>query len=559
MNRRASLKTFLGKAKKAKTGKNKHLSAPMSLNAGLDPYTGPWEFAQAAHLLRRSTFGPTYSQIKEAVAQGLDTTIAQLFEELPMPAPPVYYDTNNDPNAGLGEPWVETVYPTGMNVRGNRRRSLRAWAIGLLVNEGVSIREQLTLFWHNHFAVYDAGDPRFMYRHINLLRTYAWGNFRDLIKEVTIDPSMLRFLNGNQNTKNAPNENYARELLELFTIGKGPLAGPGDYTNYTEHDILEIAKVLTGWRDRGHNTTNPDISIEAYFTPNRHDTSTKVLSPRFDQIEIANQGNQEYLTLIDIIFQKVEVARFICRKLYRWFVFYTIDDATEIDVIEPMAQILIDNDFEIKPALQALLSSEHFYNVLNVGPMIKNPIDFTIFLLKQFEVNMPDGSDLEVLYKGWLNQFNKISPMDMEYFRPPNVAGWKAYYQEPLYYRSWINATTLPVRMTYTDKMTANGYNSAGFRIKIEPLKFIQTLDNPFDPNAVIEEISALLFPQPITNGQKAGLKEVLIPGLPDFEWTVEYGDYAANPDDENLANAVEAKLKSLFKVMLSMPEYYLS
>ena len=558
MNRRASLKTLIGKNNQNKSRASGR-SSLFSLNAGLNPYEGPWEFEQAAHLLRRSTFGPSLSLIKQAQQQGLDATIEQLFEEQAPPAPPVYYDTNEDPGAAQGSTWIETPYPPNQDVRGNRRRSLRAWTWSLLLAEGISIREKLTLFWQNHFAVIDNGDPRFVYRHAALLRNYAWGNFRDLIKEVTIDPIMLRYLNGNQNTDNAPNENFARELLELYTIGKGPQVGPGDYTNYTEHDIIEIAKILTGWRDRAHNSTNPDLEIGSYFTEGRHDTTVKTLSHRFDEVQIPDMGDQEFLHLIDIIFQKEEVARFICRKLYRWFVYYTIDDLTEVDIIEPMAEILLDNDFEIKPALQALLSSEHFFDALNVGPMIKNPIDFSLSVLKQLEVPFPDGSDLQVQYGVWLSQFYKTDPMGMEYFQPPNVAGWKAYYQEPLYYRTWINATTLPARMAFTDRMAANGYNNQEFRIKIQPLEFIHSLENPLDPNALVQELAALLFPQALSEEQKASLKDILIPGLPDFEWTVEYGEYAADPENSDLAESVEAKLKSLLKVMMSMPEFYLS
>lgn len=526
------------------------------LDSGLNPYQGPWDKEQAIHLLRRCTFAPTRANVNSFTQQGLDACLDQLFAPVELPSPPVYYTIDTDPYAGMGETWVEATLPD-FTVQSGRRKSLRAWTLGLLINEGVSIREKLTLFWHNHFAVGNIGDPRFQYMHGNLIRSYAWGNFRDLVKAVTIDPSMLRFLNGNQNTKNAPNENYARELLELFTIGKGPIAGPGDYTFYTEQDVVEMAKVLTGWKDQGHNSTNPEIEMSSYFRPEQHDNSVKTLSHRFNNQEIGDMGENEYAHLVDLIFEKEEVARFICRKLYRWFVYYKIDGNIESNVIEPMAQILIDNEYEIEPALRALLGSEHFFDILSMGPMIKNPIDFVVTLLNQFEIEINDT--MEIQYATWHQQFNKIKLMDMEYYQPPNVAGWKAYYQEPLFYRNWINASTLPQRMAYTDKMANNGYSISGERIKIEPLKMVNTFDNPYDPNEVISEFTQLLFPQPLTDGQLASLKEVLLPGLPDFEWTVEYGDYAANPDDQDLSDAVENKLQDLIKVMLSMPEYYLS
>ena len=327
-----------------------------SVANGLLPYAGPWAFEQAAHLLRRATFGPTITNIKWAVGQGLGPTLEKLFEEGPLPDPPVNSHFENDPAVAIGETWVEAPY---LNVnlseqQDYRGRSLLSWNTGLMWNEGVSIREKLTLFWHNHFPLNAILDPKFQYRNNNTLRSYAWGNFRQLTKEITIDPAMLIYLNGNQNKAGNPNENYARELLELFTIGKGPQIGPGDYSNYTEQDVAEIARVLSGWRDFGFTLDSSDGQFGSEFHPDKHDEGVKTLSYHFNNASISNMGDQEYAYLIDLIFQQDEVARFICRKLYRWFVFYTIDEDVEANIIEPMAQILIDNDYEIRYPLEAL-------------------------------------------------------------------------------------------------------------------------------------------------------------------------------------------------------------
>jgi len=552
MDRRATIATLLGR----KPAPAKAAAAPL-VNSGLEPYTGPWGYEQAAHLLRRSMFGPTYEQIKTAVAQGLGATIEQLFAPLPVPEPPLNHNFPDDPFVPVGQSWVNAPYYDDVNARGYRRQSLRAWTIELLLNEGVSIREKLTLFWHNHFAVANINDAKYLYKHIALLRKHAWGNFRNLAKEVTVDPAMLRFLNGNQNTRVAPNENFARELLELFTIGKGPQAAPGDYTYYTEEDISAMARVLTGWRDVGFFSSNPDIEVGSTFRPFQHDAGIKQLSHRFNDVAIQDMGDQEYAHLIDIIFQQPQVARFISRKLYRWFIYYVIDDNAEQNVIEPMAQLLIDNDYEIRPALEAMLSSAHFYDMLNVGPMIKNPLDFIMSSIKPFRMAFPAG--LQARYNIYLRLFSSSVLQQMEYYNPPQVAGWKAYYQEPGYYRAWINAATLPVRMLVTDTVAVNGFAVGDFRLRIDPLPFVAAIDNPNDPNAVIDEFVGILFPQPITDSQKAALKEVLIPGLPDFEWTLEYNLYLADPGDEELAEAVATKLRQLIQAMFSMPEFYLS
>ena len=561
MDRRTTLATFFGKQNKSLKSdlENKifQKGERIATTSGLDPYTGPWEYEQAAHLLRRTTFGPTYTRIKDALQNGMDNVVSQLLTVQPLPAPPLNYDNDEDPNVAIGETWIDAPYLQTVNLTGYRRRSLAGWTVSLMLNEGISITEKMVLFWHNHFVTGDINDPKFVYKYITLLRENALGNFKDFVKKVTIDPAMLRYLNGNENTKTAPNENYARELMELFTLGKGALAGPGDYTTYTEDDVVAVAKVLTGWRDVAYFTQefNP---ISSVFIPNRHDTDPKQLSNRFDNVIITNNNELEYADLIDIIFLKDEVSKFICRKLYRWFVYYKIDDDTELNVIAPMAQILVDNNFEITPVLEALLKSEHFYDTENYGCMIKNPMDFSMALVNQFEVEVPN--DLFLQYRTWLSLFEIPAILQMQYYGPPSVAGWKAYYQEPSYYQIWVNSVTLPFRAQFAGLMLTTGINIPGSDDPvIDVLAFVDSIDDPFNVNSVIDEFVKILFSKDIDQNQKDYLKEVLIPGLPDFEWNVEYSEYASDPGNETAANSVRNKLVNLLFAMLTMPEYHLS
>ncbi len=536
------------------------LAVPSLNLSGLLPYEGLWEFEQAAHLLRRTTFGSTYSQIKDAVDNGMESTVSTLLADQLLPAPPINYYYENDPNVAVGESWIEALYPEeDINPAKNaRRKSMSAWIMRQMQIGNVSIREKMTLFWHNHFSIEKSTvkDPKFLYKYSTLLRSNALGNFRQLVKDITIDPCMLRYLDGRENTKNSPNENFARELLELFTIGKGPIVAPGDYTNYTEEDVIQLARILTGWWERGYHSKTID-EIYSEFRPTQHDTGSKQLSHRFDNAIIENGDEEEYIHLIDLIFQKEEVARFICRKIYRWFVNFDITDIVEREVIEPMVQILLDNNYEIRPVIEALLKSKHFYYTEICGAIIKNPMDFVFSILRTFEVPLPnEPAD----WYGALRKLNDFMPsLDMEYFSPPSVAGWKAYYLEPPFYQVWINAVTLRPRMEYVGKLTQNGFNIGGHLFRIDVLQFIKTLDNPSDPIYVIEEISKIIFPEPIHQNQKDYLKEILIPGLPDFEWTVEYNNHIEEPENENIADAVAARLRNLLEAMLSMPEFQLS
>jgi len=559
MDRRTTLAKLMGRKQKA-AKVAAVATAPMP-PAGLEPYTGPFEYEQAAHLLRRTMFGPTYEQIKTAADAGLDTVIGQLLADSPLPDKPLNYNYEDDPNVPVGESWVGQPYTQGLiqDMQVARRTSFISWFMQNWLNEGISIREKMTLFWHNHFVTGDNTEPHSLYIYTNTLRSNALGNFRELAKAITIDPAMLVYLNGTQNTAVAPNENYARELLELFTIGKGPQVGPGDYTNYTEDDVVQMARILTGWRIFGVNSTDPDNVVRAEFRPNRHDQGAKQLSERFDNIVIENMGEEEYAHLIDIIYTKDECARFICRKLYRWFVYYKIDAQVEADVIEPMAQILIDNDYEILPAVEALLRSEHFFDHLSIGPMIKHPVDFVISAIKSTQSEVP-SPNLEVQYLVPLRLFrNTFEAMQMVPYNPPSVAGWKAWYQEPTFYRNWINTTSLGIRSRFSNTLLSDGFGIGQQRIRIDSLAFVQVIENAFEPNDLIDEFVKILFPQPITEGQRDVLKEILIPGLPDYEWTVEYSAYTANPTDPDLSTSVRNKLNALLNAMFSLPEFYLS
>ena len=564
MDRRTTLAKVFGQAKS-----DGFITASPATSAtvlsGLDPYTGPFDYEHAAHLLRRTMFGPTYQQINDAVANGLDVTLGQLLADQPLPPEPINHTNEEDPEVPVGESWINKPYQQGdlgQAIRAYRRQSFAGWTVEVWRKSGVSVLEKMTLFWQNHFVTADINDPNYVYKYITNLRQNALGNFRELTKKVTVDPSMLIYLNGNQNTAIAPNENYSRELLELFTIGKGPIAGPGDYTNYTEDDVVAMARILTGWRNTNFLSidldpiTNPANST---FVSGRHDGGEKQLSFRFGSEIIPNMGDAEYAHLIDVIFNQDECARFLCRKLYRWFVYYKITDDIENDVITPMAQIMIDNDYEVKPALAALLNSEHFFDMLSVGPMIKNPIDFVISLFNTFEVEFNE-TNLNTYYRSMVGAaLPHLELLQMVPYNQPSVAGWKAYYQEPGFYRSWISAATLPPRMEFTNKYVNVGLGMGDFPVKIDALKFAASIDDPFDPNSLIEEFSKILYPQPISQEQKDLLKSILIPGLPDFEWTVEYGAHINDPDDTDLEAAVRSKLEDLLTAMLSMPEYYLS
>lgn len=531
---------------------NKVLPARGAVSAGLQAYTGPWTRIEAAHLLRRATFGPTNAQINATISSGMVATIATLLTDLPAPTLPLNTNPQEEPAVNVGQTWVNAAYNN--DFEGSRTNSLKSWWVGLMVSENLSLREKMTLFLHNHYVTRteDVGDSRFSYKNNALLREYAFGDFKELSKKMCIDPAMLDYQNGNTNTATSPNENFARELQELFTIGKGPELGPGNYTNYTEQDVQAAARVLTGWR-------NNRTAIDSYFTASRHDTNPKQFSAAYGNQVINNPiAEEEYKSLIDMIFNQAETARFLARKLYRYFVYYVIDAATETSMIEPMAVLLRNSNYNLKPVLSALFQSQHFYDVLSIGCDIKSPVSYTIGLLKQFQVALPT-TPLSVQYETFRNIHGLMSVMQQDLFDPPSVAGWAAYYQEPVYYEFWINSETMARRARFSDTMVEQGYTIGNQLINIDLIAFVSQVSDPSDPNILVDEVSKILYPIPITQPEKDFLKNILIPGLPDFEWTIEWQTYTMDPTNITKKDAVITKLKALMKYVMATAEYHLS
>jgi uncharacterized protein (DUF1800 family) len=541
---------------------NKTLPKFNRTNAGLEPYTGPWGSTQVFHLLRRTTFGPSLANVAMLKTMSASLAVDMLLAVPPEePSFPLNVDTRD--LMPVGQTWVYAIYQDpaagSFNPAGVRMNSLKSWWMELIVKQQLSMREKMVMFWHNHFVTETdvVSDPRFYYRYLALLRSNAFGNWKDLTRKMAVDGGMLRYLNGNTNTKSSPNENFGRELQELFTIGKGPEVAPGDYTNYTEVDVKAAAKVMTGWQDDATALTTPGSSPWK-FTASRHDTANKQFSARYGNQVIAGgtDGTAELNALMDMIFNQAETARYLCRKLYRNFVYYVIDDWTEANIIEPMANQLRSNGYNVGPVLAMLLKSAHFFDSVNMGCMIKSPVDLTAGVHRLFGISL--ATDTVNLYRMLTYYVGQATTLQQEIGNPPNVAGWPAYYQTPQFYELWINSDTLPKRTNFTNTMAKSGYTTNGVKLVIDVLLFTGGFANPSDPNALIDEAAEVLFAVPLTASQKAFLKQTLIPGLPDYEWGVEWTAYLADPTNTTKYTPVRSKLQTLYAFMMSMPEFQL-
>jgi len=530
------------------------LNTEFTLQGGLDPYQGPWTKAEAAHLLRRTTFGLKQAHLEQMLALGNAAAAVDAVLNVPAtaPAPPVNnYDNPAapyfDPNVPSGQTWVNAAYD--VNAEGYRIESWRGWWLNRMIEGEANIQEKMTLFWHNHFSTKTdvVFSGKTIYNHNKMLRANALGNFKAFVKAVTLDPLMLYFLNGYLNNVASPDENYSRELQELFTVGKESA------NTYSEDDVVVAARVLTGW------TINPQ-TLETIFVQQLHDVGIKVFSPFYNNtiLQGSNNGDADLDALLNMIFQKEEVSLFICREIYRFFVYYKIDADVETNVIEPMAQIFRDNNYEIAPVMRALLLSEHFFDAVNKGCQIKTPLDLTVGVLRNYNLSLPSPSLYDQYFiRLSINYF--CGGLQMLPGDPPNVAGWPAYRQSPNFYRVWISNDTIRNRNILTDIMAFIGIDVGTEKLIINHIAFAAQFSDPSDPNALIDDILALLYPMPISVLKKTFLKSILLSGqFSDHYWTDAWNAHINNPTDPMAFQTVWFRLASLHKYIMNLAEYQL-
>jgi uncharacterized protein (DUF1800 family) len=535
--------------------------SPARTTSGINPYTGAWSKNEVIHLLKRVMFGAKKADVDYFENRTLNQTVDELLSPIaPNPQPPIkeYITATNlgavpDSNILQGTTWVNDINSDG-TVQGQRRASYKKWWTGVLINQDRSIREKMIFLWTDHFGnqASDVGNGNWIYKQHETIRQNCLGNFKQMVKAISTDMAMLRYLNGYLNTSAAPDENFGRELQELFTVGKGSVSA------YTEADVKEAAKVLTGWQING-------TTYQSVFNSNRHSSVNKQFSSFYNNVVItgrtgATAGDLELTDLINMIFAKAEVAKFIVRKFYRWFVYYDIDANTETNVITPLADIFRNNNYDIKPVLSALFKSEHFFDVLNQGCIIKTPADIVIGSMREYSVAMPVTTDWDTNYGHWNTLYTFMVNLGLNLHDPPNVAGMPAYYQEPLFHEIWITADTLPKRNQFTDIMANTGYSRNGFRMQFDFVAYAKTLSNPGNPNDLIDDALKYIHRLSLSTQVKQQTKtQILLSNQTnDYYWTSAWGAYIANPSTANFT-IINTRLKDLFRYLMDLSEYQLS
>jgi len=548
----------------------------------IQPYTGPFGRAELAHLLRRSLFGCTNADLAHFEGRPLDQVVDELLTFGTTTTPPIktYWvraggapdPTAIDPNVPFGSTWVNTPTDPGAmpNPQVQRIVSMLGWHTGMMVHQERNLREKLALFWFNHMPVeaVEVQEGILLYRYNQLLREHCGGNFRQLVQEVTLSGAMLIYLNGFLNTNQAPDENYARELMELFTLGEG--------TGYTEDDVRAAARVLTGWSIRFQNAGQP-IVPETFFRSILHDSGNKQFSPFFSNRVVqgrtgASAGTAELSDLLDMIFQKEEVSRFVCRELYRFFSHTEVDAMVEQDVVEPLAEVFrthAASPDQMRHVLRALLTSDRFFSEAVRGCMIKSPVDLVAGALRQYGMPFPDDTRFEAQNRMWQDVAGLFGYCGQDLLNPPNVAGWPAYYQLPQYDKMWMDTATFPARNLTLASILFNGLStpnimyqpqSRNLLMKADLVALVGGFTEPRDPNRLVADAAELLFTEPISQSVRDRLKTdyLLLGQASDHYWTDAYEAYVADPNTTDMtARLVPDMLLGLFLNMAGAAEIH--
>ncbi|GAB4024372.1 DUF1800 domain-containing protein [Spirosoma gilvum] len=538
----------------------------------LDPYTTLLTAKMAAHLLRRATFGPTQTEITNFTDLTATQAVQQLISNANYsPPPPVDLDSTK---ATAGQTYLDKPFNGDRNF--DFGHYLRYWWLGLMASQTAppSLLDKLTLFWQNHFVTTRevVDDYRFVNQYMLLLRNNALGNFRTLVTQISKEPAMLRYLNGNENEVGKPNENYARELQELFTVGAFDFAGN---KNYTEDDVKAAARVLTGWKYTNYWVTG-STSFSTTFTLSKHDKTNKTFSAYYNNTTITGRstttaGDDELADLVTMLLNHPQTSRFICRKLYRWYVNPNVTQAIEDNVISPLAQFFASpsNNYAIQPVIVKLLTSQIFFDDTNRGAMVKSPVDLAVGAMRFFNQPVPDMTTDYAAFKVYCDfMFWRMRDMQMALVDQPSVFGYDAFYQTG-YSKIWMNTTTLALRSDYTDAYIWRWLQvKPDYKMGIDLLGWATSLQPNFADVAGTPAISCVdvqtafaknLFALDLFPSQTNFLIDtIMMQGIPRTSWTVEWNNYRSAPTNTNRKNAVLYRLQNLMKYMLRMAEYHL-
>jgi hypothetical protein len=486
----------------------------------------------AKHLLRRACFH--YSQeVLDAISIMTPLEALSFLENhqpntWTEPYDPLPYD---DPHGY----WISSDYlPNTIPNQGRKRSLVAGWWWYNMINRN-SIKDKVTFFLHTTFTTSKddgTGASTYYFDHLKLLEFYSNKSLKELSKKITLDNAMLLYLDNTTNNAGNPNENYAREFLELFTIGKGEQVGDGDYTNYTETDVQQAARVFSGFKTKlDRSIIDPDTNIPMGRTNiNQHDSGDKQFSSAFNNYIVTGSESSEGMfeeinQLVDMIFSQQATALNYVKKIYRFFVKSEWSQETEDTVINDLAQELISTNFQISPIIKTLLTSTHFYDLNDensndeiIGSIIKSPLQLM--------------SEMVSIYA------------------PDTVAGYPANYQSPNFDRQWFSSNTLLARYRLIECLISGRNkiaNNALIGTELDSINFVELISsNPSDLYSLVSEIAELLYPNNIDYDRISYFVQLILSGYPSYYWYDSWQEYLTSNDDTILRNRLDYLITSM-------------
>ena len=549
------------------------------VNTGLEAYTGTWGTAQKKHLLNRVLTGYANRHLTDLNNLSLQKSLDLIFTPEKQPSVPVNdydYEITKEETEKQGHVYIEAgkEYVFAPEPNGSpwpRHQSHDAWLFRNMVQQSTSVHWRMVFFLHNLLAA-GKGSVKMLYQHYMTLFNTSFESYKTTIYKITLDPTMLDYLNLQHSQKNKPDENYARELQELFTVGKGP------ESKFTEQDVGEMARLLVGWQfnnDSKNKMTGPITNI---FNAWNHDTSDKQFSAFYGNRLIKGQngqdGKKELDEAIDMLFSTNECALYLSRRLYQFFCYPMINDTVEKNVIVPMADLLRKNNYELKVPLRALLGSAHFYDNSFYNSMIKSPLEFMFGFYKEFDMNLfnnTTGGDIPKRFSDPLTaNFYKfknlqweMSNIGLNYTDPPSVSGWPAYYQEPVFDLFWINSDTIAKRSNIGNSIArwgagiGSGDTKGWINLQLDKIKFVSSLKSPENIDLVIDETVERLMSAPISDKAKARVKASVLGGNAPSYYTQLYQSHMSKQTEET-RSILSNRLENLFGALFQMGEIHL-
>lgn len=512
----------------------------------LTTFNGAWTQNEAAHLIRRTHFGLNRADLNNALSQGSASSAVDAIVEKAL--------TTATPDTPT---WVEN----GPSSDIQDMYSIQFEWMDRMVRDG--LLERMKLFWSNHFAVgYNNMNAlhikarrsyaNHMFYYLRDIQHYAMGDFKALVKVISKSPAMLYYLNNYVNSKDGPNEDFARELLELFTLGPNNKLGE---PNYSETDVSEIARAVTGWKVN-------EITREAVFVSRDHDASEKTIFGQTAQFDLDG--------VIDLIFETkgAEMAWFICKKLY----VYYVSAEPNNQVIENLASTFLASGFKISEVLKVLFKSAHFYEDELIGCRLKSPIELFMGHLRELEIS-PDDARKNFIRLQMQQNSNE------ELLRPTTVFGWDGYNPPksdniPGHF-AWLNTNYLPIRwQSLSDLILVNREGISPF----STIRLTENLSDPTDPLKIAKDLAKHLLAIPLeqadislveedfagdpafrpdTSGltdKEISLAKILLGPIPWYEWSVQ-----TNPSGALSYNRIfDYRIRNYLVYLIQLPAYQL-